>query len=74
MELKPASTENSDLVTCSLCLRVRHGRAWIEAEAAIQELRSYELATAPRLQPGICNVCERALFERRARAEEPVAA
>ena len=74
MELKLARDRHVRLVTCSICLRVRRGSSWIEAEAAIQELRSYELATAPRLLPGICNVCERALFERRARAEEPVAA
>ena len=74
MGLKPTPQQNNDLVTCSLCLRVQRGRAWVEAEAVIRELRSYELPAAPHLQPGLCDVCTRAIFDRRAGAEEAVAA
>jgi hypothetical protein len=61
----------TDLVTCSLCLRVRRGSAWVEPEALITELRSYELDTPPRLLPG---VCDDAIFDRRVRADEVIAA
>jgi hypothetical protein len=64
----------TDLVTCSLCLRVRRGSAWLEAEDVIRELRSYALPAAPRLRPGVCDDCADGILDRRARAEEAVAA
>ena len=65
----------AELVACSLCLRVRRGSEWIEAERVISEIRSFELAAPPRLQSGVCDDCAEAIFARRARvAEEPIAA
>jgi hypothetical protein len=65
----------ADLVTCSLCLRVRRGSEWTEAERVIRELRSFELDSPPHLQAGVCDDCAEAILARRARiAEEPVAA
>jgi len=63
-------SHDAELVACSLCLRVRRGSAWIEAEEVIRELRSYELPVAPRLQSGVCDDCADAIFDRRAHAEE----
>ena len=65
---------DTNLVTCSLCLRVRRGSAWIEPEDVITALRSYELESPPNLLPGICDDCADAIFYRRARPEETVAA
>jgi NMD protein affecting ribosome stability and mRNA decay len=57
------------LVTCSLCLRVRRGSEWREAEQVIRELRSYELEAPPRLHSAVCEVCAESIFSRRV-AEE----
>jgi hypothetical protein len=57
------------LVTCSLCLRVRRGSEWREAEQVIRELRSYELEAPPRLHSAVCEVCAESIFTRRV-AEE----
>ena len=65
---------STDLVTCSLCLRVRRGSDWVDPEDVIAELRSYELESPPRLWPGVCDDCADAIFDRRARLDEPVAA
>jgi hypothetical protein len=53
---------------------VHRGSAWVEPEALITELRSYELDTPPRLLPGVCDDCADAIFDRRARTEEVIAA
>ena len=63
----------TDLITCSLCLRVLRGSEWMEAEAVIREIRSYELEALPRLQSGVCEACAESIFSRRAQ-HEPVAA
>jgi hypothetical protein len=65
---------HTDLVTCSLCLRVHRGSAWVEAEDVINDLRSYERPAAPRLQPGVCDECADVIVGRRARAAETIAA
>jgi NMD protein affecting ribosome stability and mRNA decay len=44
----------TDLVTCSLCLRVHRGSEWMEAERVIKEIRSYELEALPRLHSAVC--------------------
>ena len=64
----------SSLTACSVCLRVRRGSDWVDAEAAIRELRSFDLAAAPRLSPSLCDRCVRSLRERRARPTEAFAA
>jgi hypothetical protein len=74
MKLKLARPRHTGLVTCSLCLSVRRGSAWIEAEAVIRERRSYELPAAPRLRPAVCDNCAAAIFDLRANAEEAIAA
>lgn len=65
---------HANLVTCSLCLRVQRGSTWVEAEHVIRELRSFEFSTAPHLRPGMCDACTDAIFGRRARAVETLAA
>jgi hypothetical protein len=65
---------STDLVTCSLCLRVRRGSDWVEPEDVITELRSFDLAAPPRLLPGVCDDCADAIFDRRAQLDEQVAA
>jgi hypothetical protein len=63
-----------DLVTCSVCLRVRSGLEWIEAEQLIREIRSYELEALPRLLSGVCDFCAGSISDRRAPLSQPVAA
>lgn len=64
----------ADLVTCSLCLRVLRGSAWVEAEDVIRETRSYELVAPPQLEPAVCELCADSIFSRRALAGDAVAA
>ena len=64
-----STKQQADLVTCSLCLRVRRGSEWREAEQVIRELRSYELEAPPRLHSAVCEVCAESIFSRRV-AEE----
>jgi len=64
-----STKERTDLVTCSLCLRVRRGSEWREAEQVIRELRSYEFEAPPRLHSAVCEVCAESIFSRRV-AEE----
>ena len=62
------------LNTCSLCLRVRLGSDWIEAEEVIRELRSYDFPVPPRMRPALCEACSRSILERRSAAEDRLAA
>lgn len=64
-----STKERTDLVTCSICLRVRRGSEWREAEQVIRELRSYEFEAPPRLHSAVCEVCAESIFSRRV-AEE----
>jgi hypothetical protein len=64
----------TDLITCSLCLRVLHESEWMEAEQVIRAIRSYELEVPPRLQPAVCDHCAESISSRRAQAVERVAA
>ena len=64
-----STKQQADLLTCSLCLRVRRGSEWREAEEVIRDLRSYELEAPPRLHSAVCEVCAESIFSRRA-AEE----
>lgn len=59
-----------DLVVCSICLRVRRGSGWLEAEHVIHEIRSYELDAPPHLRSAVCDDCADAIYSRR--AVEPV--
>lgn len=55
------------VAACSLCLRVRSGSGWIEADEAIRKLRSFELASPLRLAPGVCDRCSDLIRARRKR-------
>jgi hypothetical protein len=71
----PQQTDSSPaLIACSLCLRVRRGSQWIEAERVIAEIRSYELEALPRLTPALCDICAKAILNRRRHVGEPIAA
>jgi hypothetical protein len=65
---------HTDLITCSLCLRVLRGGDWVDAEHVIREIRSYELDAPPRLKSAVCEVCAESIFSRRAQVRERVAA
>jgi hypothetical protein len=67
-------TPSTDLTTCSLCLRVRRGSEWLEAERFIRETRSYELDAPPRMHAGVCDFCAESIFSRRVQVDEPIAA
>jgi hypothetical protein len=69
-----AMDANLELTTCSLCLRVRRGSEWIDADRVIREIRTYERAALPRLRSGVCDVCAESIFSRRAPVSEPLAA
>jgi hypothetical protein len=71
--LRPRRAD-TNLLTCSLCLRVLRGSEWIEAEHVIRQLRSYELESPPRLRPAVCELCAESILNRRAEAVEAVAA
>jgi hypothetical protein len=64
---------HTDLITCSLCLRVLRGGDWVDAEHVIREIRSYELEAPPHLHDAVCEACADSIFSRRAE-HEPVAA
>jgi hypothetical protein len=63
----------TDLITCSLCLRVLRGSEWVDAERVIREIRSYELEAPPHLRDAVCEACAESIFSRRAE-HEPLAA
>jgi hypothetical protein len=63
----------TELVTCSICLRVHRGSEWLEAEEVINEIRSYELQTPPRLRSAVCDDCAESIFSRRTRSESVAA-
>jgi NMD protein affecting ribosome stability and mRNA decay len=72
---RTAQTASSvHLTTCSICLRVRRGSEWVEAEQVIREIRTYELAALPDLQSAMCDGCAEAILRRRARSGEQLAA
>jgi hypothetical protein len=63
----------TNLITCSICLRVLRGAEWVDAERVIREIRSYELEAPPHLRDAVCEACVETIFSRRAE-HEPVAA
>ena len=69
-QLRPRHAGTPRLVACSLCLRVRRGSSWVEAEEVIRALRTYDLAGPPRLAAGICDHCTEAVCARRARVDD----
>jgi hypothetical protein len=71
---KRQAESGTDLITCSLCLRVLRDSEWMEAEHVIREIRSYELEAPPRLEAAVCDVCAESIFNRRAHPVESIAA
>jgi hypothetical protein len=59
----------TDLITCSICLRVLRGAEWVDAERVIREIRSYELQAPPHLRDAVCEACADSIFNRRAEQE-----
>lgn len=55
---------------CSICLRILHGAAWIDAESAIRELRTFELPEVLGLEPAVCDECTERIAARRAAARD----
>jgi len=68
------ATSSTDLVTCSLCLRVLRESEWVDAERVIREIHSYDLEELPHLLPGLCDDCADRILTRRATHAEAVAA
>jgi hypothetical protein len=62
-----------DLITCSICLRVRRGSEWLEAERVIRDTVSYE-GELPRLRGAVCDDCAKAILRRRENREDALAA
>jgi hypothetical protein len=62
------------LRVCSICLRVLRDGSWVAPETIILELRSFERASLPNLEPALCAVCEESIMERRTQPAERVAA
>jgi hypothetical protein len=71
--MHPHSTSLT-LRVCSICLRVRRDGRWVAPERIILELRSFERASLPRLEPALCAICEESIMERRAQPAERLAA
>jgi hypothetical protein len=62
-----------DLTACSICLRVRRGSEWVDAEHVIRDVKSYE-GELPRIHSAVCDDCAESIFRRRADWEHAVAA
>ena len=62
------------LVACSVCLRVREGRRWIEASEAIRRHRTFEHEHVVRLAGALCDRCGTELRLRRRSDAEQLAA
>jgi hypothetical protein len=45
-----------ELIVCSVCLRVRDGSEWLEAERVIGKFSTYE-GDLPRLHGAVCDAC-----------------
>ena len=61
------------LIACSICLRVRRGSEWLDAERVIRDISSYD-DELPRLHGGLCDDCVEAISRRRAYGLSPVPA
>jgi hypothetical protein len=62
-----------DLIACSICLRVRRGSEWLDAEHIIRDIKSYD-DELPRLRGAVCDGCAEAISRRRADWEDALAA
>ena len=62
-----------DLIACSICLRVRRGSEWLDAEHVVRDIKSYD-HDLPQLHSAVCDDCAEAISRRRADWEDAVAA
>ncbi len=62
-----------NLIACSICLRVRRGREWLDAEHVIRDIKSYD-GRLPRFHGAVCDDCAEAIARRRADWDHAVAA
>jgi hypothetical protein len=62
-----------DLIVCSICLRVRRGSEWLDAEHVVRDTKSYD-HDLPRFHRAVCDDCAEAIFRRRAGEQDAVAA
>jgi hypothetical protein len=62
------------LRACSICLHVLRSGEWIAAETIIVELRSFEDASPPHLEPALCTSCEESINRRRVQPAERLVA
>jgi hypothetical protein len=60
-----------DLIVCSICLRVRRGPEWLDAEDVIRDIKSYD-DQLPRLHGAVCSDCADAIARRRAASQDTV--
>jgi hypothetical protein len=65
---------SSRFVVCSVCLRVRERKAWIDAAEAIRRLRTFEDERLVQLGVGLCDRCKAELRLRRQNTVESLAA
>jgi hypothetical protein len=69
LPLERPADRRYDLTACSVCLRVRHGSDWIDADSVIRQLGSYEFEDAPRLEPALCDLCAASISAHRRQVE-----
>ena len=62
-----------DLIVCSICLRVRRGSEWLDAEYVVRDIKSYD-HDLPQLHSAFCDDCAEAIYRRRAGQQDAVAA
>jgi hypothetical protein len=70
---RSAESQMIDLIVCSICLRVRHGSEWLDAERVVREISSYD-RELPRLHGAVCDACAEAISRRRESRQDAVAA
>jgi hypothetical protein len=61
------------LIACSICLRVRRGSRWLDAERVIRDTKSYNEGL-PHLRGAVCSDCAETISRRRADADHALAA
>jgi hypothetical protein len=61
-----------DLIACSICLRVRRGSEWLDAEHVIRDIKSYD-GELPRLHGSGYDDCAEAISHRRTDWQDAVA-
>ena len=72
---RPRAAGGAELLrACAWCERIDLGGRWLDAEAAIEYLRTYEWERPPRFTHGVCDACLGVLLRKRELARGAVAA